>query len=272
MILAIFSATIPTFITGGSVKASTIWQPTSAVPIHWQWQIGDDFNTASDVIPNVTVYNIDGFSTSAATVQYLHSIGCKVIAYFSFGTYEDWRPDASSFPASVRGSSNGWPGEKWLDIRSATVKSIMAARMDLAVTKGFDAIEPDNIDGYSNSTGFPLTAADQIAYNKWIAQTAHSKGLSIGLKNDVEQIEELEPYFDWALNEESYEYDEYSALTAFTNNNKAVFEVEYGISTPQAKAMNSLHINSQTRDLNLVAPGASGYIRIPCTPDNQDAW
>ena len=108
------------------------------------------------------------------------------ICYFSAGSFENWRPDAAAFPASVKGSSNGWPGENWLDIRQWSVLGpIMGARMDLAVSKGCDGVEPDNMDGYSNSTGFPLTAADQITYNTNIANLAHSKGLSVGLKNDV---------------------------------------------------------------------------------------
>jgi hypothetical protein len=249
-----------------------IWQPTPAVPIHWQWQIGTSFNVVTDTVPNVTVYDIDAFDSTPSVVSTLHAQGNTVIAYLSFGTYENWRPDASSFPSSVLGSSNGWPGEKWLDIRSDTVKTIMAARLDMIKQKGFDAVEPDNIDGYSNSTGFPLTAQDQLNYNSWIANQAHQRGLSVGLKNDVEQATALQPYFDWALNEESYKYNEYSGLTVFTNNNKAVFEVEYGKNVSQASVMNSLRFNSMTRDLDLVSPGSSGYIRIPCIPDTQNTW
>jgi hypothetical protein len=255
-----------------SPGAATLWQPTPAAPIHWQWQIGAAFNVATDLIPNVTVYDIDLFDTSASLVADLHNRGFIVIAYASFGTYENWRPDASSFPANVKGSGNGWPGENWLDIRSDAVKTVMAARLDLAKSKGFDAVEPDNIDGYSNSTGFPLTAQDQINFNRWIADQCHLRGLSVGLKNDVDQAAALAPYFDWTLNEEAYQYDEYSPLTAFTNLNKAVFQVEYGTSTPQASAMNGLHFNSMTRDLDLMSPGSSGYRRLPCIPDTQNSW
>ena len=34
--------------------------------------------------------------------------------------------------------------------------------------KGFDGIEPDNIDGFLNDTGFDLTGVDQLAYI-WLA-------------------------------------------------------------------------------------------------------
>jgi hypothetical protein len=250
----------------------TIWQPSSAAPIHWQWQIGTPFNLSTDLIPNVTVYDIDYNDNSAAVVSSLHAQGFIVIAYVSFGTYENWRPDAASFPAAVKGATNGWPGENWLDIRSDAVKTIMAARLDLIKAKGFDAVEPDNIDGYSNSTGFPLTTQDQLNFNQWIAAQCHQRGLSVGLKNDVDQAAALQPYFDWTLNEESYKYNEYSGLSVFTNNNKAVFEVEYGKNTAQASALNALHFNSLTRDLDLVSPSSSGYTRLPCISDSQNSW
>jgi hypothetical protein len=248
-----------------------IWEPTADAPIHWQWQIGTPFNISTDLIPYVTVYDIDAFDNSASTVSYLHSLGFKVIAYVSFGTWEDWRPDASEFPSSVLGKSNGWPGEKWLDIRSDTVKTIMTARLDMVKQKGFDAVEPDCIDGYSNDTGFLLNAQDQINYNTWIAAQCHQRGLSVGLKNDIEQAATLQPYFDWTLNEESYRYQEYDGLTVFTAANKAVFEVEYS-SAEQCSTMNAMHINSMVRDLNLVGPTDSGYVRVPCIPDTQNTW
>ncbi|MGA7843186.1 MAG: hypothetical protein WCB17_01345, partial [Dehalococcoidales bacterium] len=43
--------------TSKVLAQSTWWQPTAAAPIHWQWQIGTDFNTATDEIPGVTVYD-----------------------------------------------------------------------------------------------------------------------------------------------------------------------------------------------------------------------
>jgi hypothetical protein len=248
-----------------------IWRPTADAPIHWQWQIGTPFSISTDLIPYVTVYDIDAFDNDSSTVSYLHSLGFKVIAYVSFGTWENWRPDASSFPSSVLGNTNGWPGEKWLDIRSNTVKQLMAARLDMVKQKGFDAVEPDNIDGYSNNTGFPLTAQDQINYNTWIATQCHQRGLSVGLKNDIEQVVALEPYFDWTLNEESYRYQEYEGLKTFTDANKAAFEVEY-LSTGQCSTMNSMHFNSMTRDLDLVSPDTSGYVRVPCILDTQNTW
>jgi hypothetical protein len=117
----------------------------------------------------------------------------------------------------------------------------MEARLDLCKAMGFDAVEPDNLDGYQNSSGFPLTAADQLAYNRFLADAAHSRGLSIGLKNDLDQAAELLASFDWALDEQCFQYSECDKLAPFTTAGKAVFEVEYELDPssfcPQARAM-----------------------------------
>ena len=63
----------------------------------------------------------------------------SLICYIDVGTAENWRSDYSSFPASVMGSSNGWPGERWLDIRQlAVLEPIMTARFQMCREKGFD--------------------------------------------------------------------------------------------------------------------------------------
>lgn len=81
--------------------------------------------------------------------------------------------------------------------------------------------------------GFPLTAADQLRYNRWIAGLAHSRGMSVALKNDVEQVGALEPFFDFAVNEQCVEFDECEALMPFIRAGKAVLHVEYGLSKAQ---------------------------------------
>jgi hypothetical protein len=198
------------------------WQPRPG--IGWQWQLRGRLDTSVDV----PVYDIDGFDQSEAAVAGLHEDGRKVICYLSTGAWEDWRPDADEFPESVLGEGNGWDGERWLDIRRTDVlEPLMAARVDMCRDKGFDAVEPDNMDGYRNRTGFPLTAADQLRYNRLIAGLAHDRGLSVGLKNDLDQIPELVDDFDFAVNEQCAQYGECEATTPFVEAGKAVFHVEY---------------------------------------------
>lgn len=107
----------------------------------------------------------------------------------------------------------------------------MAERMDMCRDKGFDAVEPDNMDAYANRTGFPVTAADQLRYNRTIAGLAHDRGLAVGLKNDLDQIPQLVGDFDFAVNEQCAEHDECEALTPFIRAGKAVFHVEYELDT-----------------------------------------
>jgi hypothetical protein len=233
----------------------SVWQPP--LNTSWQWQL----TTPVDQTVNAQMYDIDMFDNDASVVASLHAQGRKVICYISAGTFENWRPDAASFPAVVKGSAvSGWPGENWLDIRRLDILGpIMQARLDLCQTKGFDGVEPDNIDGYTNGTGFPLTAQDQINYNSFLANEAHARGLSVGLKNDVGQVQALLPYFDWALNEQCFQYSECSTLAPFIAAGKAVFEVEYSLSASQfCPQANALNFNAMQKNLNLDA------FRIPC--------
>jgi hypothetical protein len=151
-----------------------------------------------------------------------------VICYFSGGSYEEWRSDENRFNASDLGNElDGWPGERWLDIRSSNVRDIMLQRLDLAVDKGCDGVDVDNMDGYTNDPGFPLTADDQLSYNRFIANAAHQRNLEVALKNDLDQIDALVDYFDLSVNEECFEYDECDLLTPFTQQDKPVLQVEY---------------------------------------------
>ncbi|MFK7890228.1 MAG: endo alpha-1,4 polygalactosaminidase [Granulosicoccus sp.] len=212
----------PTVPAAVQSPTSPIWSPSPGTS--WQWQLQGVIDTSFDV----DMYNIDLFDTPASTINQLKTRGITVICYFSAGSYEDWRSDANTFPAQIRGASNGWPGEQWLDIRAIdTLSPIMQARLDLAANKGCDGVEPDNIDGHTNATGFVLSAWDQRNYNIWLAEQAHARNLSIGLKNNLSQVVELEPYFDWALNESCLEYNECELLTPFIEAGKAVFGVAY---------------------------------------------
>ncbi|MBT2676462.1 endo alpha-1,4 polygalactosaminidase [Streptomyces sp. ISL-14] len=202
------------------------WQPRPGTA--WQWQLRGRIDTSVDV----PVYDIDGFDQSEKTVAALHSEGRKVICYLSTGAWEDWRPDAGEFPKSVIGKGNGWEGERWLDIRRLDVlEPLMADRIDMCRDKGFDAVEPDNMDGYKNRTGFPLKARDQLRYNRLIATLAHERGMAVGLKNDLDQIPELVDDFDFAVNEQCAQYGECAALSPFVKAGKAVFHVEYEVPT-----------------------------------------
>lgn len=237
-----------------TVTATGRWIPAPRTP--WQWQLSGPVDT-SVAVP---VYDIDGVENSAAVVATLHQAGRKVICYVNTGAAENFRPDYRDFPDSVQGKGNGWNGERWLDVRQrAVLGRIMAKRFDGCQQKGFDAIEPDLVEGYANDTGFPLTAADQLAYNRMLADLAHQRGLSIGLKNDLGQVADLLPDFDFSIDEQCAEFHECDRLVPFIRAGKAVFHVEYNLGNaafcPQTTPFG---FSSMRKNLRLDAP------RWPC--------
>ena len=235
-------------------QQTTIWQPKPGTS--WQWQLSGTLDISLDV----EMYDIDLFDTKQSIIDQLHAENRIVICYFSAGSLEPWRSDVSALPKEVIGKKmSGWD-EYWLDISKIDkLETVMLARLDLAVEKNCDGVEPDNIDAYQNDSGFPLTGQDQLNYNIFLAEEAHKRGLSIGLKNDLGQVAELEPYFDWALNESCYQYNECHLLSPFIKNNKAVFGVEYIASTSEfCGLVNDLNFDFLKKDHNL-----SAYV-VPC--------
>src|SRR5690242_2642198 len=92
----------PTPETGGGTPSPSTgggghWQPVPGL----KWQI--QYTGAVDTSLPVDVYNLDLFDTSATVISGLKSKGKHVVCYFSAGSYENWRPDTGSFPASVLG-------------------------------------------------------------------------------------------------------------------------------------------------------------------------
>lgn len=234
----------------------------------WQIQLSAP---PSRPFPAVQMIEADGFDTPSATVADLHRSrrGRGVVCYIDAGTWENWRPDAGEFPRYLLGRPDqGWAGERWLDIARfrGTLGKIMRARAAMCKAKGFNAIDFDNVDGYANDTGFRLTSADQLRYDVFLANTAHRLGLSVALKNDLPQIPVLLRYFDFAVDEQCFQYHECLrsqnggfGLDEFTRAGKAVFEIEYRLTRAQfCPAAIRDHFNGLRKRLSL------GAWRQPC--------
>lgn len=245
------TAVLTAVVVSSPVAAAPSWHPGAvSLPLYWALsgpinvndprQVGERDLTGKP-LPAPAVLDIDGQMNTAATVAALHARGQKVICYFDAGVYETYRPDAAQFPKSVIGRKDGnWAGSYWLDIRQVSLLApIMQARIQDCVAKGFDMVEPDEIDGWENSTGFPLTYMDQLTYNRAVAGWAHAAGVTILQKGDLIQTRDLVDYFDAVLNEECYRYQEctnpYNPITdqeqaglqAYTQQDKAVWVAEY---------------------------------------------
>ena len=247
-------------LDGGEPATDVDWyQPT--VETTWQWQLQPDSDGEINTSYDVEVYDVDLFDVSDAVIDELHAAGRRVICYFSAGSFEEFRDDADEFlPDDLGATLDGFEDERWLDVRSDNVRRIMLARLDHAAARGCDGVEPDNVDGYANDSGLPLTAEDQIEFNRFLAQEAHARGLSVGLKNDLDQIAELVEYFDFAVNEQCHEYDECELLQLFIETGKPVFNAEY----------DDPYVNNSTRRAELCESAMNNNLRTLILPLDLD--
>ena len=245
--------------TTATVASGSYWHPKPTTTA-WQWQLQGKL----DLTPAASVFDIDGFESTPGDVAALHKQGDKVICYLDVGSWEEYRPDAGKFPKSVIGAVyEGFPEERWLDISHFhKFAAIMEARIALCARKGFDAVEPDNIAGWENKTGFDLTAADQLRYNRWIARQVHQRGMAVALKNDPKQAAQLVGLYDFAIVEECFQYEECGFYKTFVAHGKAVYEAEYELAPSEfCAAAEALDFSAVRKGLELFAKPFE-----PCDP------
>lgn len=205
-------------------KETNYWSPQIGNTLQWQLSA-----YPIDMSIEADIYDIDLFETPKETITQLHKEGKKVICYINVGAWEDYRDDAELFPKEVLGQEyEGWEGERWLDISNYKLFShTLEKRFDLAKEKGCDAIEPDNIEGYMEDTGFNITYEEQLEFNIWISKQVHLRNMCIGLKNNPDQVEDLIEHYDWALLEDCHIWNFCDDFKPFIDANKPVFQVEY---------------------------------------------
>ena len=262
----------------GGGEAGTYWTPSSATPTHFHWQLSTVFSAPRDVLPGdgPTVYDIDGQENDAATVAALHALGpdVKVVCYVDVGTWEPERPDAKDFPSSVIGADVcGWPGEKWLDVRQQSVLlPLMKNRFQTWCWQGLRrgrARQPRRLGELARASPSPRPRTSPTIRDRG---PRPRDGPLDGTEEPARERTTLEPNFDWALDEQCFQYSECTYFeTSFIAKGKAVFDVEYNQSPDCTKATASM-LNAQKRDLDLVGPKASGYLYQPCIPDTQATW
>jgi len=99
----------------------------------------------------------------------------------------------------------------------------------------------------------------QEQFDVAIANLAHTDGFRVGLKNDLGQANDLQPYLDFAINDHCSQCKECNfpapGLQAWPSiYGKAAFKVEYKLSTskfcPQANS-SSYNFKSILKDVNL---------------------
>ncbi|KAF7543328.1 hypothetical protein G7Z17_g10825 [Cylindrodendrum hubeiense] len=251
-----------------SVRATTKWKPS--VGDTWQIVLQAPIKIKKTMSPDVQIWSLDMYDNSAATFKALHDAGKKVVCYFSAGSWEDWRDDAGQFNEADLGKvMDGWPNERWLDTRTANVRNIMKKRIAYAAKKGCDAIDADNVDGYGNDTGKKLSKANSIDYVKFLAQTAASYKMSMGMKNGADIVSKVVGLVDFAVVEQCVEYEECDSYQPYIKAGKPVFLIEYppspdDMSTeaveetcpPSVKGSSTYGFTTVIKNLNL-----DGYVR-----------
>ncbi|KAL6921685.1 hypothetical protein ACHAPO_007018 [Fusarium lateritium] len=249
----------------------SLWQPK--VGVTWQiillkpLKLNKD-RTAKNLKPNVGVYDLDLYDNDGETFKALHKAGKKVICYFSAGSWEDWRDDKNQFKKADLGKTmDGWPDEKWINLRSKNVRNIMKKRIKYAAEKGCDAIDPDNVDGYQNDNGLGLTQKDSIDYVKFLAAEAAKYNMSTGLKNAGDIIKSVLPYVQFSVNEQCVEYSECEIFAAFIKAKKPVFNIEYPKGAPKVKEADRKVICSKKGK----AKGTNGFSTV-IKKMNLDGW
>jgi hypothetical protein len=183
-------------------------------PMSWDWQLQGKL-----VFRRVDMLDVDGFDTPQQTVAKIHARAGRTlsheraICYLSLGSWERYRPDEASWPSRALGLGlGGYPDEHWVDVRQLqALWPLIVAREQMCAAKGFDGVEVDNIDGWDNHSGFPLTPEDAQAWLAQVANEAHALHMFVLWKNDPYLASFGERYFDGALSEQCYQYEECTA-------------------------------------------------------------
>lgn len=153
-----------------------------------------------DFSQDFELFYVDALNVDAAELSALHTQGKHFLCYLSAGTLESFRDDAGDFPDSVIGNElSGYPNERWLDVRSDSVRSLMARRVQALAALGCDGVPPSSLAVQAADTGFDLSLGDALDYARWLAERIHAAGMSAGLTGPSELTQELWPTFDFGL-------------------------------------------------------------------------
>ena len=246
-------------VMSGSVKL-----PPSG-KVSWDLQIGAGSDSAISVPAGVKLLDVDGFGTSAAKVAQLKAQGVYTLCYIDVGSYEPGRPDSDQYPDYLKIQQDpDWPAEYFLDVTdvfkpNSVLASILTNRFAMCRSKGFDALDPDNLQNDQNVSGGRITAQQQLDFNGWVADAAHAAGLAVFQKNGTDRIllkdrtgQMMVEKFDGILNEQCQQYGECAPLAEYSRRGKLALEVEYRGSL-DCTTFAALGVNAIFKDLGLTA-------------------
>ncbi len=202
-------------------------------------------------------------------VAAIHAAGHYSICYVEAGAYQIGFPDDSNFAPADYGATGtsrhpvfnkqyrmqGYSNEYWFDLKgfvhyvAGRPDTLTGAARNIAagLSRRFadcelekqDAVEPDDLDGYTNkgATGVPgggwrMTQADSAGFERWLAYDIHSHGLAAFQKNDPANAPADVKLFDGMIIEECNYYDDPCAgpggdATPYLKAGKPVLNAEY---------------------------------------------
>lgn len=208
--------------------------------------------------------------SSAAPVAGIYNV-CYINSFQAQPDATDWWQ--SNHPDLLLHSKDGslvidqnWD-EALLDISTSAKQTELAqieyGWIDACAKKGFQAIEPDNLDSYSRSDNL-LTMDENAAFATLLARHAHDDGLAIGQKNTVDLLSKHQQIgFDFAVTEQCGTYDECGQYAdAYSDH---VLDVEYdsaGLSAACGAWAGKLSIVE--RDMGVSTEGSSDYVYKTC--------
>jgi hypothetical protein len=145
--------------------------------------------------------------------------------------------------------------------RDALLK-VIGPWIDGCATKGFNAVEIDNLDSYSRSKGL-LSQDANVAFMAALSARAHAAGLAAGQKNASELVARAGALgTDFAVAEECNRYDECDVYKSAYG--ARVFVIEYRKQDFDKGCANQPDLSIVLRDLNVSKPGASSYVFDGC--------
>jgi len=250
--------------TAGATAAAYRDPPANG---RFDYQIGGAYKP----LPSVRIVDRDRTSHPAPGVYNI----CYVNA-FQTQAYQDgwWKKHHPSLLLRRNGTlveDPGWAGEIILDTSTPAKRHALARVIGGWIAgcakKGFDAVEPDNLDSNTRSHHL-LTVADNMDYAALLAKRAHQVDLAFAQKNDAELAAHWQKKvgFDFAIAEECQVYSEcFHYLKAYGNH---VIEIEYTDNGRkyynQACAARGSRISIILRDRDVVPRGRKAYVYRAC--------
>jgi hypothetical protein len=241
---------------GTTATAATVTPPP--VNADFDYQIGAPYAPASGV-------KVVSRDHTASPVAGLYNI-CYVNAFQAqTGAESEWGDLLLRDAQGAIVYDEDWD-EAFLDIRTATKRQQIANKINVwtddCAAKGFNAIEPDNLDSFTRTS--LISEANAKDFVKLLSTHAHGKGLAIGQKNTPQlSTARSQTGLDFAIAEECGEWEECGDYTKGYNDN--VIAIEYKKSAFDAACAEwGKRLSIVLRDVYVTAPGSGAYVRQSC--------